>query len=59
MLQSDYFGNYEGSLPEKEGRNYYEFDIDSDGDMECAERAGLTGIRYRSGSLLACVKGRL
>lgn len=32
---------------------------DSDGDMECAERAGLTGIRYRSGSLLACVKGRL
>ncbi|WP_415945535.1 D-glycero-alpha-D-manno-heptose-1,7-bisphosphate 7-phosphatase [Selenomonas montiformis] len=32
---------------------------DSDGDMECAARAGLTGIRYRSGSLLACVKGRL
>ena len=29
--KADYFGNYEGSLPEKEGRNYYECDIDSDG----------------------------
>ena len=26
---------------------------DSDGDMECAQRAGLTGIRYAAGSLLA------
>ena len=25
---------------------------DSDGDMECAKRANLTGIRYTSGSLL-------
>ena len=32
---------------------------DSDGDMECADRAGLTGILYKSGSLLACVKDNL
>ncbi|TYZ24073.1 D-glycero-alpha-D-manno-heptose-1,7-bisphosphate 7-phosphatase [Selenomonas ruminis] len=32
---------------------------DSDGDMECAKRAGLTGLPYKSGSLLACVKDRL
>ena len=32
---------------------------DSDGDMECVDRAGLTGILYKSGSLLACVKDNL
>ncbi len=29
---------------------------DSDGDMECADRANLTGIRYTSGSLLRRLK---
>lgn len=32
---------------------------DSDGDMECAARAGLTGIRYQSGSLLDCLKEKM
>ncbi|SFT66580.1 D-glycero-D-manno-heptose 1,7-bisphosphate phosphatase [Selenomonas sp. GACV-9] len=30
---------------------------DSDGDMECARRAGLTPIRYGAGSLLDCLQG--
>lgn len=29
---------------------------DSDGDMLCAERAGIRGIRYTGGSLLDCLK---
>lgn len=29
---------------------------DSDGDMACAQRAGLTGIRYTAGSLLDCLQ---
>ena len=37
-IGGDYFGNYEGSLPEKEGRNYYECDIDSDGGYRGAKR---------------------
>ena len=28
-IGGDYFGNYEGLLPEKEGRKYYECDIDT------------------------------
>ena len=32
------FGNYEGILPEKEGRQYYECDIDSDGGYRGAKR---------------------
>lgn len=32
---------------------------DSDGDMECARRSGLTGLRYETGSLLDCVKNAL
>ena len=38
-IGGDRFGNYEGILPEKEGRQYYECDIDSDG-----------GYRGQSGS---------
>ena len=34
----DYFGNYEGNLPEKEGREYHECDIDSDGGYRGAKR---------------------
>ena len=34
----DYFGNYEEILPEKDGRDYYECDIDSDGGYRGAKR---------------------
>ena len=30
-IGGDYFGNYEGNLPEKNGRDYYECDINYDG----------------------------
>lgn len=30
-IGGDYFGNYEGLLPEEDGRTYYECDIDTDG----------------------------
>lgn len=30
-IGGDYFGNYEGLLPEEAGRTYYECDIDTDG----------------------------
>lgn len=30
-IGGDYFGNYEGLLPKKNGRKYYECDIDTDG----------------------------
>lgn len=29
---------------------------DSDRDLECGQKAGLTGIRYKQGSLLTCIK---
>ena len=32
------FGNYEGLLPEKEDRDYYECDINTDGSYRGAER---------------------
>ena len=32
------FGNYEGSLPEKDGREWYECDINYDGGFRGAER---------------------
>lgn len=32
------FGNYEGALPDKEGRQYYECDIDYDGGYRGAKR---------------------
>lgn len=37
-IGGDYFGNYEGVLPEKEGREYHECDIDSDGGYRGAKR---------------------
>ncbi len=37
-IGGDYFGNYEGKLPEKSGRTYYECDIDSDGGYRGAKR---------------------
>ena len=37
-IGGDYFGNYEGKLPEKSGRSYYECDIDSDGGYRGAKR---------------------
>ena len=37
-IGGDYFGNYEGQLPEKKGRSYYECDIDSTGGYRGAKR---------------------
>lgn len=37
-IGGDHFGNYEGLLPEKEGRVYYEADIQYDGGFRGAER---------------------
>ena len=37
-IGGDYFGNYEGLLPEKEDRDYYECDINTDGSYRGAER---------------------
>ena len=37
-IGGDYFGNYEEILPEKDGRDYYECDIDSDGGYRGAKR---------------------
>jgi len=37
-IGGDYFGNFEGLLPEEEGRDYYECDIDSDGGYRGAKR---------------------
>lgn len=37
-IGGDHFGNYEGLLPEKPGRNYYECDIDGDGGYRGAKR---------------------
>lgn len=37
-IGGDYFGNYEGILPEADGREYYECDIDSDGGYRGAKR---------------------
>ena len=37
-IGGDYFGNYEGSLPEAEDRDYYECDIDFDGSYRGAKR---------------------
>jgi hypothetical protein len=37
-IGGDYFGNYEGKLPEKKGRDYYECDIDTDGTYRGAKR---------------------
>ncbi len=37
-IGGDYFGNYEGNLPEADGRDYYECDIDFDGTYRGAKR---------------------
>ena len=37
-IGGDYFGNYEGILPEKDGREYHECDIDFDGGSRGAKR---------------------
>ena len=37
-IGGDYFGNYEGQLPEKKGRDYYECDIDYTGGYRSAKR---------------------
>lgn len=37
-IGGDYFGNFESLLPEAEGRNYYEADINYDGGHRGAER---------------------
>lgn len=37
-IGGDYFGNYEGNLPEVDGRDYYECDIDFDGTYRNAKR---------------------
>lgn len=37
-IGGDYFGNYEGLLPEADGREYHECDIDSDGSYRGAKR---------------------
>jgi len=37
-IGGDYFGNYEGSLPEKKGRRYTECDVNYDGGYRGAER---------------------
>ncbi len=37
-IGGDYFGNYEGLLPEEDGRDYHECDINSDGGYRGAER---------------------
>ena len=59
-IGGDYFGNYEGLLPEADGRDYYECDIDFDGTYRNAKRIvfsndGLiyyTGDHYESFELL-------
>lgn len=37
-IGGDYFGNYEGILPEESGRKYYECDIDFEGGRRNAKR---------------------
>lgn len=46
-IGGDYFGNYEGTLPEEKGRKYYECDIDFDGSYRGAKR-----IIYSSDGLI-------
>ena len=37
-IGGDYFGNYEGLLPEEDGREYHECDIDSEGGYRGSKR---------------------
>ncbi len=47
-IGGDYFGNYEGTLPEKKGRKYYECDIDTLG----AKKRGAKRIIFSSDGLI-------
>ena len=38
-IGGDYFGNYEGQLPEAKGREYHECDIDFNGSRRNAKRS--------------------
>ena len=50
-IGGDRFGNYEGILPEKDGRKYFECDINSDGGYRGAERIVYSndGLIYYTG----------
>lgn len=50
-IGGDYFGNYEGLLPEEDDRDYYECDINSDGSYRGAERIVFSndGLIYYTG----------
>lgn len=50
-IGGDKFGNYEGLLPEADGRQYYECDINSDGGYRGAERIVFSndGLIYYTG----------
>ena len=47
-IGGSYFGNYEGNLPEKDGRDYYECDIDTLG----ASKRGAKRIVYSNDGLI-------
>ena len=51
-IGGDYFGNFEGNLPEKEGRDYHECDIDSSGGYRGAKR-----IVYSNDGLIYYTEG--
>ena len=38
LIGGDYFGNREGLLPEEDGRDYFEADVNYDGGYRGAER---------------------
>lgn len=50
-IGGDYFGNYEGLLPEDDDRDYYECDINTDGGHRGAERIVFSndGLIYYTG----------
>ena len=50
-IGGDYFGNYEGLLPEEDDRDYYECDINSNGGYRGAERIVFSndGLIYYTG----------
>ena len=50
-IGGDYFGNYEGHLPEVDGRDYYECDIDFDGSYRNEKRIVYSndGLIYYTG----------
>ncbi len=50
-IGGDYFGNYEGQLPKKKGRKYYECDIDTLGRSRGAKRIvySTDGLIYYTG----------